>query len=109
MALARSIEDNLIFAEGAKYISEGLAKNGTLKSLRLQMVEMGDEGAAHVSEALKTNSTLQTLNVSDNSFGWKGCKALSEALKVNKALETLELSGGHGRIDAGQRDWSWPN
>ena len=62
----------------AMAMAEALKTNSTLKEIRLDFNNIGDEGAAALAETLKRNSTLHRLCLTNNNIGDEGAIALGE-------------------------------
>ena len=63
----------------AMAMAEALKTNSTLKEIRLDFNNIGDEGAAALAETfLKRNSTLHRLCLTNNNIGDEGAIALAE-------------------------------
>ena len=100
------IDQCSIEGEGARYISEALKVNSTLKKLNLDINYLNDEGASIIAQALKENKALKELSlgnitkwfisqkltiIENDEIGAQGSFEISEALKVNTTLESLNL------------------
>ena len=96
----------IIGGKGARYISEALKINSTLKKLDLAENSLYDKGASFIAQALKENKGLNELSLSNitkwfisqkltiiggNDIKVQGLLKISEALKVNATLESLNL------------------
>ncbi|XP_068753929.1 nucleotide-binding oligomerization domain-containing protein 2-like [Montipora capricornis] len=94
------LSGNSIGDAGATSLSQALAVNTSLTTLELYGNSIGDAGATSLSQALAVNTSLTTLELYGNSIGDAGATSLSQALAVNTSLTTLKLS--HNSIgDAG--------
>ena len=81
---------------GATHIADTLATSlFTLKSLYLNICNIGDAGAIALAKSLKINKTLKTLDLRGNNIGDEGAIALAEALRENQSLEKIFLDGNH--------------
>ena len=78
-----------------------MKRSGSLSSLNLNCIDIGDAGATALAEVLRTNTTLNSLGLCNNpGIGNPSVMSLCEALKVNTTLCSLDLSGT-GISDAG--------
>lgn len=73
-------------------IGEVLVGTETLKSLEIEMSDIGDEGAAVIATALMLNSSLQTLHLTNCGIMEHGADSIAAALWVNSTLRHLDLS-----------------
>lgn len=81
----------MIGCEGAKYISEGLEKNTTLKTLILWGNHIGDDGGKELFKSLKANTSLTHLDLGWNEIDNGSMEALGEILITNKTMSKLSL------------------
>ena len=81
----------MIGCEGAKYISEGLEKNTTLKTLILWGNHIGDDGGKELFKSLKANTSLTHLDLGWNEIDNGSMEALGEILTTNKTMSKLSL------------------
>lgn len=77
-------------AESVAALSKGLARNQSLRVLKLRG-NRGGEGVLELGEALKINSSLTYLDLRQNKIAALHMSSLQEALKVNTSLLHLEL------------------
>jgi Ran GTPase-activating protein (RanGAP) involved in mRNA processing and transport len=88
-----SLNSNNITQRGASILADGLRKNNTLISLKLNGNQMSDKGVFAIAKALETaNKTLETLDLGSNDITDQGAIYLAEMLKTNTALTNLDLS-----------------
>ena len=81
------------FVGAACAISEGLARNRTLRSLNLSSnLNLCDESVGEICKALKNNTNLRGLSLRGNEISDEGAKAIGELLKGTNFLKRLDLS-----------------
>jgi len=78
--------------EGAKVISELLAKNSKVKELKLTKTNIGDEGASFIFKALETNNSISNFNISKNVLTDKSIDSILNFLKNNKIVKTFNIA-----------------
>ena len=87
-----SLCHNRIITGGDPLISNFLAKNTTLQTLRLNRNQLNDNDAMMIANALNHNTTLRTLNIRGNnitSAGWKTLqKAVFDKTNLNSAADS---------------------
>ena len=62
-----------------------------LPNCNIDRCNIGSEGARYISEALKVNFTLKKLVLNSNGLGVEGASIITQALKENKGLKKLSL------------------
>jgi hypothetical protein len=86
--------------EDAKALAVVLKENSTINNINLFENYIGAEGAVALAETVKGNATLNTMNLHSNEIGDEGAKAFADALKVNPSLQELNL-GDNSISDVG--------
>ena len=81
--------NKLTLADGK--LANAIAKNTTIKKLRLSYNNINDEGIKHLANALKENNTLEVLDLGSNNIGDEGAKCLADMLVANKSLQSIGL------------------
>eukprot|EP01080_Neovahlkampfia_damariscottae_P001028 gene1028-9932_t len=76
-----NLNGNNIRAEGAKYLSESVAKISTLTTFNISANKLEPDGVKYIADSLKTNESIHTLVLNDNNMGTTGLKYLVDALK----------------------------
>lgn len=78
-------------ASATLQISNGLATNKTITTLRMNKCAIGPTGATHLANAIRVNTTLQILHLEGNMFGPIGGEKLFDAFQVNTSLKEVGL------------------
>ena len=88
----------------AGHIATGLAKNSSVKQLKLSDNRFNSVGAAHIFKSLEKNTSLEELDLSSNEFFSRSAKsndsealgcAVERMLTVNQTLRILNLRDCH--------------
>jgi len=87
------VSNNNLSDDGAKLLSDGLAKTNTLQELYINDNNISQQGIVAIAHALMENTSLEILNMTNNSIGLEGAIAISEALIKNRTLTELSLYG----------------
>lgn len=83
---------NKMSVPAALTLSQALATNTTLETLKIRDCALGDAGAEAFASCLAKTATLDHLNISSNGIGPAGAKALAQSIEQNKSLGSLNLS-----------------
>ncbi|EPZ35431.1 hypothetical protein O9G_003690 [Rozella allomycis CSF55] len=84
---------NRLTDQAAPILAQMLASNSfKLESLILKMNNMGHVTAKYLSEALLSNDSLKHLNLSNNEIENEGGMFLASMLQVNSTLKKLEIA-----------------
>lgn len=83
------IQQNGIGHEGARYFSEALLVNKSLRILNLHGNSIKDEGTSYIADSLRQNRTLKRLVVWGNQMSKEGALHLASALLTNPMLDSL--------------------
>ena len=76
-----NLNGNNIRSEGAKYLSESVAKINTLTTFNLSANRLEPDGVKYIADSLRSNESIHTLFLNDNNMGTEGLKYLCDALK----------------------------
>jgi hypothetical protein len=74
-------------------LANGLAKNTTIKVLKLNKVMLKDSFCEALGKSLETNKTLEIVSMESNAITGVGITALANGLKANTTLKELKLLG----------------
>ena len=88
-ALSSLTLDNNNLRTGAMIISDALAENQGLLSLRMAANVVGPGASLKVADAIAVNTTLKALDLSSNAFGAVGGQALAKALARSAGTSNL--------------------
>ncbi|XP_072327271.1 protein NLRC3-like isoform X2 [Scyliorhinus torazame] len=80
---------NSFGSKGAQFVWKALAKNQSLKSLRLYDNQITDEGTENMVQHLRCNRTLEKLYLCANKFGDQGWRNIQEAKKLLNGLKIV--------------------
>lgn len=81
--------------EEARAIADGLVSNSTIRSLRLNQNNIGDDGARLIADAIRQNKTLKSLYLSFNDIGEEGARYLYNAACQNRNIIQIDLNFDH--------------
>lgn len=90
------LNGNNIGDQGATCLAKALENNSTIVWLSLSSNLITDKGTSAIAIFLKINQTLQTLVLERNKIGDEGAEAIGKALKSNRTLRCLNL--GNNKI-----------
>jgi Ran GTPase-activating protein (RanGAP) involved in mRNA processing and transport len=92
--------DNMIGAQGAQALAEGLRGNTSLTQLHLGGNSIQVQGLQSIASALADNSTLTSLGLRDNNVGAEGMAHLADTLRrPSCALSDIQLKGNQIRAE----------
>ncbi|GAM20968.1 hypothetical protein SAMD00019534_041430 [Acytostelium subglobosum LB1] len=78
--------------EAVSRLSDAMARNTSLHSLRLNFNRLGHESVSLLAAALRSNRSLVSLSLAGNYIRNEGAIALKGALQVNTTLRSLNLN-----------------
>ncbi|XP_038668161.1 nucleotide-binding oligomerization domain-containing protein 1-like [Scyliorhinus canicula] len=80
---------NSFGSKGTQFLWKALAKNQSLKFLRLYDNQITDEGTENMVQHLRCNRTLEKVYLCANKFGDQGWRNIQEAKKLLNGLEIV--------------------
>eukprot|EP00980_Cylindrotheca_fusiformis_P027413 scaffold20339_cov128-Cylindrotheca_fusiformis.AAC.13 len=85
------LDYNLLTAQTAIALAEGLQQNQTLRVLQLNSNRIGDEGGVALALALRKNKSLRVLGMNRNQLGKASAMTLFSSLEENLWLTSLQI------------------
>ena len=80
-------------AKGILKLSNGLAKNVSLKSLNLTGNGLSNKGATALSQALRTHPTMATIQLRNNGIELVGAMELAKLSHINPNINVVDVAG----------------